>query len=107
MTQQSNWNEYSKLVLNELENLSKEIKTMKSEIHNVRQDLAVMRAREDRVVQLLGWKNKMEEYATPNQIGNLIKEVEDLKSFRTKATVIFATVQFLVGIAMAFVLKLF
>jgi archaellum component FlaC len=107
MTQQSNWNEYSKLVLNELENLSKEIKTMKSEIHNVRQDLAVMRAREDRVVQLLGWKNKMEEYATPNQIGNLIKEVEDLKSFRTKATVIFATVQFLVGIAMAFILKLF
>lgn len=107
MTQQSNWNEYSKLVLNELENLSKEIKTMKSEIHNVRQDLAVMRAREDRVVQLLGWKNKMEEYATPNQIGNLIKEVEDLKSFRTKATVIFATVQFLVGIVIAFVLKLF
>jgi archaellum component FlaC len=107
MTQQSNWNEYSKLVLNELENLSKEIKTMKSEIHNVRQDLAVMRAREDRVVQLLGWKNKMEEYATPNQIGNLIKEVEDLKSFRTKATVIFATVQFLVGIVIAFVMKVF
>lgn len=107
MTQQSNWNEYSKLVLNELENLSKEIKTMKSEIHNVRQDLAVMRAREDRVVQLLDWKNKMEEYATPNQIRNLIKEVEDLKSFRTKATVIFATVQFLVGIVIAFVLKLF
>jgi flagellar motility protein MotE (MotC chaperone) len=80
---------------------------MKSEIHNVRQDLAVMRAREDRVDQLLGWRNKMEEYATPNQIGNLIKEVENLKSFRTKATMIFAIVQFMIGIAMAFVLKLF
>jgi predicted nucleic acid-binding Zn-ribbon protein len=107
MTQQNNWSEYSKLVLNELENLSQEIRTMKGEIHNIRQDLAVMRAREDRVVQLLGWKNKMEEYATPSQIGNLIKDVDELKSFRTKATMVFATVQFAIGIAMAFILKLF
>jgi predicted nucleic acid-binding Zn-ribbon protein len=107
MTQQNNWSEYSKLVLNELETLSQEIRTMKGEIHSIRQDLAVMRAREDRVVQLLGWKNKMDEYATPSQIGNLIKEVDELKSFRTKATVIFATVQFAIAIAMSFILKLF
>jgi archaellum component FlaC len=100
MTQQSNWGEYSKLVLKELENLSDEIKTIKNEVHNVRQDIAVMRAREDRVDQLIEWKAKMEEQASPVQFGNLINEINELKNFKTKATVIFATFQFAIGIAM-------
>ena len=56
-----------------------------------------MKAREDRVDELRTWKEKIDEVASPTQLSNALKEIEDLKQFKTKAITIFAVVQFAMG----------
>lgn len=53
-----------------------------------------MREREDRVDELRAWKEKVDEVASPTQLQVALKEVDDLKQFKTKAVTIFAVVQF-------------
>ena len=88
------WAEYSKLVLKELETLASSIQSLNSEIQDLKQEIARMREREDRVDELRAWKEKIDEVASPTQLQNLTKEVEELKIFKTKAITIFAVVQF-------------
>ena len=99
---QNGWNEYSKLVLKELETLSDGIESVKDELQTVKQEIAKMQVREDKVDELRAWKEKVDEVASPSQLSALIKEVESLKLFKTKAITVFAVVQF----AMALVLFL-
>jgi hypothetical protein len=99
---QNGWNEYSKLVLKELETLSDGIESVKDELQTVKQEIAKMQVREDKVDELRVWKEKIDEVASPSQLSVLIKEVEGLKLFKTKAVTIFAVIQF----AMALVLFL-
>ena len=56
--------------------------------------IAEIRAREDKVQELVKWKERIDEVASPSQIKDLTKEVEDLKLFKTKAITVFAVVQF-------------
>ncbi len=95
---QNGWNEYSRLVLKELETLSDGIEGLKGEIQNVKQEIAKMQVREDKVEELKAWKEKLDDIASPTQLSVLIKEVETLKHFKTKAVTIFAVVQFLMGV---------
>jgi predicted nuclease with TOPRIM domain len=97
---QNGWNEYSRLVLKELETLANTIKALNSEIQELKQEIARMREREDRVDELRVWKDKIDEVASPTQIKEKFEDVEDLKQFKTKAITIFAVVQFAMGIAM-------
>ncbi len=91
---QNGWNEYSRLVLKELETLASSITALNSEINDLKQEIARMREREDRVDELRAWKDKIDEVASPTQIQVVIKDVDDLKQFKTKAITIFAVVQF-------------
>lgn len=91
---QNGWNEYSRLVLKELETLSDGIDGLKSELQNVKQEIAKMQVREDKVDELKLWKEKIDEIASPTQLKEVILTVEELKTFRTKAITIFAVVQF-------------
>ena len=95
---QNGWNEYSRLVLKELETLSDGIEGLKGEIQNVKQEIAKMQVREDKVDELKAWKEKLDDIASPTQLSVLIKEVETLKHFKTKAVTVFAVVQFLMGV---------
>lgn len=95
---QNGWNEYSRLVLKELETLSDGIEGLKGEIQNVKQEIAKMQVREDKVDELKAWKEKLDDVASPTQLSVLIKEVETLKHFKTKAVTVFAVVQFLMGV---------
>ena len=88
------WGEYSKLVLKELETLSSGIDSLKEEMQDIKQNIALMRDREDRVIELRSWKEKIDEVASPTQLQDLVKEVESLKLFKTKAITIFTVVQF-------------
>jgi uncharacterized coiled-coil DUF342 family protein len=90
----SDWNEYSRLVLNQLEMLASSIQSLNAEIQELKQEIARMREREDRVDDLKVWKEKIDEVASPTQLQGLVKEVEDLKLFKTKAVTVFAVVQF-------------
>jgi len=102
MTNESDgWSEYSKLVLKELETLATAITSLNSEIQELKQEIARMREREDRVDELRVWKDKIDEVASPSQLQVKFNEVEDLKQFKTKAVTIFAVVQFIMAIAVA------
>ena len=101
---QNGWNEYSRLVLKELETLSDGIDGLRTELVEVKQELAKMQVREDKVNELKDWKEKIDEVASPTQLSNALKELEDLKQFKTKAITIFAVVQFAMG-AIVFAMK--
>jgi len=104
MSRDEGWGEYSRLVLNQLETLASSIQSLNSEIQELKQEIARMREREDRVDELRSWKEKVDEVASPSQLQTALKEVEDLKMFKTKAVTIFAVVQFAMG-AIIFAMK--
>ncbi len=102
MNNESNgWSEYSRLVLKELESLATSIQSLNAEIQDLKQELARMREREDRVDELRVWKDKIDEVASPTQLQAVVKEVDELKVFKTKAVTIFAVVQFIMALAVA------
>jgi len=94
MSSDNGWAEYSKLVLKELETLATGIEALRTELQDVKQELAKFQSREDKVDELRAWKEKIDEVASPTQLKELTKEVEDLKLFKTKAVTVFAVVQF-------------
>ena len=98
------WSEYSRLVLKELETLASSIQALNAEIQDLKQEIARMREREDRVDELRAWKEKVDEVASPTQLQVALKEVDELKQFKTKAVTIFAVVQFAMG-AIVFAMK--
>jgi len=91
---ENGWAEYSRLVLKELETLATGIDSLKDEMQDLKQDIALLRDREDRVTELRQWKEKIDEVASPTQLQSLTREVQELKLFKTKAITIFAVVQF-------------
>lgn len=95
------WNEYSKLVLKELETLAVNIQSLNNEIQELKQEITRMREREDRVEELRTWKDKIDEIASPTQIETALKDIETLKEFKTKSVTIFMVVQFFMGLAVA------
>ena len=58
---QNGWNEYSRLVLKELENLATNIDALKDELQEVKQEIAKMQVREDKVDEIKQWKEKIDE----------------------------------------------
>ena len=104
MSSDNGWSEYSKLVLKELETLSRGIEGLNDEIQSLQRDITELRSREDKVDELRAWKQRVDEVASPSQIKDLTKEVEDLKLFKTKAITVFAVVQFAMA-AIVFAMK--
>lgn len=99
MPEDNGWSEYSKLVLKELESLAQNINALNTEIQELKQEIARMREREDRVDELRAWKEKIDEVTSPSQLQVLVTEVDGLKLFKTKAITVFAVIQF--GMAFA------
>ena len=97
MSGENGWGEYSRLVLKELETLATGIESLRGELQEVKQELAKMQVREDKVQELVKWKDRIDEVASPTQLKDLQVQVEDLKLFKTKAVTIFAVVQFAMG----------
>lgn len=95
-TSQNGWNEYSKLVLKELETLSRGISNLNTEIQDIKREIALIKDREDKVEELKLWKERMDDVISPSQLKELVKKVEDLKAFKTRATTIFLVIQFLI-----------
>ena len=91
---QNGWNEYSRLVLKELETLADSIDSLRAEMQEMKQELAKMQVRENKIEDIKVWKEKIDEVSSPTQLAKALKEIEDLKLFKTKAVTIFAVVQF-------------
>ncbi len=102
VTQHPNgWNEYSKLVLKELETLAAGIAGLKVEMQDLKQEMTELRVREDKIKELRDWKEKIDDIASPSQLRESIRSIEDLKQFKTKAVTVFAVVQFTMLTGMA------
>ena len=98
MSNENGWTEYSRLVLKELETLAKGIDDLRKELQDVKQELAKMQVREDKVEEIKVWKEKIDEVASPTQLKEIMKEVDELKLFKTKAITVFAVVQFAMAV---------
>jgi len=97
----SGWESYSRLVLQQLESLSKGIDALRDELQDVKQQLAELKVKEDRVQELKTWKDKMDEVISPTQLKTALVELDDLKLYKTKAITVFAVVQFMMATALA------
>ena len=98
---ENGWAEYSRLVLKELETLASGIESIKDEMQELKQDIALLRDREDRVTELRNWKEKVDEVASPTQLKELVSKVDHLEKFKVKAATIFVVAQ----VAMGFLIK--
>jgi len=99
MSGENGWGEYSKLVLKELETLASGIEFLRVELHDVKQELSAIRAKENKVDELREWKSKVDDVVSPTQLKTLVGDVQELKMFKTKAVTIFAGIQFLMALA--------
>ena len=95
---------YNQLVLAQLQSLAQAIEALRGDLQIVRQEITELKAKEDKVVELREWKQKVDEVASPTQLAKLVQEVQDLNNFKTKAVTIFAVVQFAMG-AILFVMN--
>tara|TARA_R100001509_G_C4826231_1_gene201640 strand:+ start:376 stop:684 length:309 start_codon:yes stop_codon:yes gene_type:complete len=95
---------YNQLVLAQLQSLAQAIEALRGDLQVVRQEITELKAKEDKVVELREWKQKVDEVASPTQLAKLVQEVQDLNNFKTKAVTIFAVVQFAMG-AIVFAMK--
>ena len=96
---QNGWNEYSKLVINELERLNDSISNLNTEIQSLKKEITEMKVREDAVTDLKSWKNSIDEVASPSQLKDALKEVDRLKTFKTQAVTIFLIAQAIIALA--------
>jgi len=94
MTNDNGWGEYSRLVLKELETLASGIKELNENINEMKREMTEIRAKEDKVQELVKWKERIDEVASPSQLKELQVQVDELKSFKTQAVTVFAVVQF-------------
>jgi len=95
------WDQYSMLVLQQLETLSTGIEALRQELQDVKNQLTELKAKEDRIQELKAWKERMDDVVSPSQIKSALDEVEELKLFKTKAVTVFMVVQFGMGLALA------
>ncbi len=93
---QNGWNEYSKLVLRELERLNESYETIREEIGALRSDV-----NKNETESLKKWKNNVDEVFSPTQMKELHKDVSELKSFKTSSMTIFWVIQFLMALMVA------
>ena len=103
----NSWETYSKLVLQQLEPLSTGIEALRGELQDVKNQLVELKAKEDKVEDIKIWKEKMDDVASPPQLKTALKDIEDLKLFKTKAVTMFMVAQSVMGLAMAWVLDIF
>ena len=97
------WNEYSRLVISELERLNDGISKLDLEIQYVKREIAELKVKEDAVKELKRWKDSIDEVTSPTQLKDTIKEVADLKTFKTQAITVWLVVQIIFGTILALV----
>ena len=102
----NSWNEYSKLVLKELETLAIGIANLNTEIQELKKEIALIKDREDKVEKLTDWKEKVSEVVSPTQLNEMVKDVKDLKDFKTRAITVFLVVQAIMGMVMVIINQL-
>ena len=85
--EQNSWSEYSRLVIAELERLNDGISKLNIDIQDLKREIAELKVKEDNVKELKRWKDSVDEVTSPTQLRDTIKDVAELKTFKTKKIV--------------------
>jgi len=99
-SKENGWNEYSKLVLKELETLGDSMQALNAELQEVRKDILRLEAKESKVDELKQWKERVDEVFSPTQMKDVYDQVQKHEQFKTKAITVFAVIQFLMATAL-------
>jgi hypothetical protein len=100
--EQNGWNEYSKLVISELERLNDGITRLNVEIQDLKGEIKELKVKEDFAKEIWKWKQAVDEVASPTQLKYTIKDVANLKTFKTQAITIWAVVQIITAAIITF-----
>lgn len=92
------WDVYSKMVLQQLQDLNNGMAELRNEIQEVKTQIAEVRVQQNSVAELKQWKERIDDIVSPTQLDQMKKEVQDLKDFKTKALAGFTVIQFLMGL---------
>lgn len=97
----NDWNEYSRLVIAELERLNDGITKLTDEIQYLKGEIAELKIKEDNVKDIKRWKDSIDEVTSPSQLKETITDVSELKTFKTQAITVWVVVQIIFGIIIA------
>ena len=100
---ENGWENYSRVVLQQLETLSSGIEGLRIELQDVKNQLTELKVKEDRVQEIKEWKNKLEEIASTTQLQTALKYIQELKLFKTKAITGFAVIQAMMAISLGLI----
>jgi hypothetical protein len=100
--EQNGWNEYSKLVISELERLNDGITKLNVEIQDLKGEIKELKVKEDFAKEIWKWKQAVDEVASPTQLKYTIKDVSNLKTFKTQAITVWAVVQIVTAAIITF-----
>jgi len=100
-SRQNGWNEYSRLVLAELEKLNKRVDSLTTEVNEIKQEISKQEQVKYDLHDLKNWKHNVDEVSSPTQLKELQKEVESLRTFKTMSTTVWVVVQIIFGIVVA------
>ena len=100
-SRQNGWNEYSRLVLAELEKLNKRVDGLTTEVNEIKQEISKQEQVKYDLHDLKNWKHNVDEVSSPTQLKELQKEVESLRTFKTMSTTVWVVVQIIFGIVVA------
>ena len=102
MTDSNGWETYSKLENHQIETLTRGIDEHRTEMQDDKGQLTELKAKEDRVQDIKIWKEKIDDVASPAQLKTALEEIDDLKTFKTRAITIFMIVQALTGFVLTY-----
>jgi len=80
-------------------------KSLQDEIHSIRAEILEFQLKTQQLDDVTDWANRFRERITLADLDRLKNEVESLKEFKAKSTVIFALVQFAMAGVVAWLTK--
>lgn len=90
------WNEYSKLVISELERLNNNIEKLESEIGYIKKNTQKDILEDPSIKSLKNWKYSMDEIQSPTQFKELVDRVDSLDKFKIQAITIWTVVNIVI-----------
>jgi len=98
---QNGWNEYSRLVLAELEKLNNSVNELSDDMVDLRQEITKIKSIKYDIIDIKEWRKDLSEVVSPTQLKEVKKDIDKLKTFKTISTTVWLVVQIIFGITLA------
>ena len=79
--------------------------SLQDEIHSIRTEMIEFQVRAQQLDEVSEWATRFKEKITLSDIERLREDVQNLREYKAKSTVVFATVQFVMAAVVAWLTK--